>query len=498
MKGKTFVKSVTFTLPAIAPVLLAALLAARPTDAKDLYYAQVQAGTGKGDSCATAGAISGLTWGPDNTSIDAGDTAHLCGTIATAITVGTSGMDADRKVTIRFEDNAKMSRNTWGEGGSAITIRDRSWVVIDGGKNGVIENTDVGTAKTYRHDNVGVEISGTSSNIEVMNLVIPQLYVRTRSNNRDFAGSGIKLNQGSLSNISIHHNAISRAGVLIFVVYGSYNGIRIHNNNLTHGAAGIIVGDPTSNSTINSVSLYNNTINLYDDAADLNCTNTYHNDGIHFWAVASGTSYRTVRIFGNTIGPDMGSCTATTAWIFLEDSRSDIRIYNNLLLANDANRCPTDAMFYDKGDQNAANNGAQVYNNTFVGGSNRGCAGMEVQEGGGIVKNNIFMNLNYAVFGGPVALPFTSDYNLYYNNRNNLEGLPGDAHGVFRNPSLDGYYRYGSAASPGVNAGVDLSAIFSTDKDGNPRTAPWDIGAYEYAGPLPARIPNPPTGVIVY
>jgi hypothetical protein len=464
--------------------IFAILLAARPTYAEDIYYAQTPAGSGSGDSCANSRAISALAWDPGAGTIGAGDTAHLCGTITTAIAVGTSGSDANNQVTVKFEDNAKMSKDTWGDGVSAITVRDRSWVVIDGGTNGIIENTDVGSAKTYRHNNTGVAISGVSSDIEVRNLTIPQLYRRTRSNSGDFAGSGIKLDQGTLSNIRIHHNAISNAEVLIYVVYGAYNNIRIYNNNLTHGAAGIIVGDPTSNSTIDTVELYNNTINLYDDAADLNCTNTYHNDGIHFWAVASGSSYRNVRIHGNTIGPDMGACTATTGWIFLEDARSNILIYNNLLLANDFNRCPTDAMVYDKSDGSAANNGAQVYNNTFAfaGGSKRKCTGLEVQEGGEIVKNNIFMNLNYAVFGGPVAAPFTNDYNLYYNNSNNVEGKSKDPHGIYKNPSLGANYRYPSAANPGVNAGTDLSAFFTTDKDGSARTVPWDIGAYEYVG----------------
>ena len=219
------------------------------------------------------------------------------------------------------------------------------------------------------------------------NLTIPQLYSRTRSNSADFAGSGIKLNQGTLSNIRIHHNTLSKAEVLIYVVYRAHSNIRIYNNTLTHGAAGIIVGAPTSNSTIDTLELYNNTINLYDDAADSNCTDTYHNDGIDFWAAASGSSYRNVKIHGNTIGPDMGACTATTGWIFLEDTRSNILIYDSLL-ANDSNRCPTDAMVYDKSDGSAANNGAQIYNNTFafVGGSKRKCSGMEVQEGGEIVK----------------------------------------------------------------------------------------------------------------
>ena len=90
--------------------------------AEDIYYAQAPAGSGSGDRCANARAISGLTWGPGAGSIGAGDTAHLCGTIATAIAVGASGSDANNPVTVKFEDNAKMSKDTWGDGGAAITV----------------------------------------------------------------------------------------------------------------------------------------------------------------------------------------------------------------------------------------------------------------------------------------------------------------------------------------------------------------------------------------
>ena len=379
MKGNSFGKAVLFVFLGVCPILFSA----GETHAEDIYYAQAPEGSGSGDSCANARAISDLTWGPGAGNIGAGGTAHLCGTIATAIAVGASGSDANNKVTVKFEDNAKMSKDTWGDGGAAITVSDTNWVVIDGGTNGIIESTDVGSAKTYRHYNTGVVISGASSDIEVRNLTIPQLYSRTRSNSADFAGSGIKLNQGTLSNIRIHHNTLSKAEVLIYVVYRAHSNIRIYNNTLTHGAAGIIVGDPTSNSTIDTLELYNNTINLYDDAADLNCTNTYHNDGIHFWAAASGSSYRNVKIYGNTIGPDMGACTATTGWIFLEDTRSNILIYNNLLLANDSNQCPTDAMIYDKSDGSASNNGAQIYNNTFAfaGGSKKNAPGWKFRKG---------------------------------------------------------------------------------------------------------------------
>jgi hypothetical protein len=49
---------------------------------------------------------------------------------------------------------------------------------------------------------------------------------------------------------------------------------------------------------------------------------------------------------------------------------------------------------------------------------------------------------------------------------------------VVSDPKLDANYKLG-VDSPLRNAGLDLSSFFTTDYDGNTRSA-WDIGAYEY------------------
>jgi len=71
-----------------------------PAFSADFFIAQSAVGDASGSSCANAHAISGLTWGSGN-NVAAGDTLHLCGTITTAITVGTSGT-AGNIITIKF------------------------------------------------------------------------------------------------------------------------------------------------------------------------------------------------------------------------------------------------------------------------------------------------------------------------------------------------------------------------------------------------------------
>jgi hypothetical protein len=89
------------------------------------------------------------------------------------------------------------------------------------------------------------------------------------------------------------------------------------------------------------------------------------------------------------------------------------------------------------------------------------------------------------------------DYNLFFASSgtydNNIEGPDGtvyntpalfragtslDSHGLSDDPLLDANYAP-QVGSPAIDAGVDLSAYFTTDKDGKVRSA-WDIGAYEY------------------
>ena len=53
-----------------------------------------------------------------------------------------------------------------------------------------------------------------------------------------------------------------------------------------------------------------------------------------------------------------------------------------------------------------------------------------------------------------------------------------------------------TAGSPAINAGMDLSAVFTTDLSGNIRSG-WDIGAYEYVEASDIVAPASPTGLAV-
>jgi hypothetical protein len=127
------------------------------------------------------------------------------------------------------------------------------------------------------------------------------------------------------------------------------------------------------------------------------------------------------------------------------------------------------------------------------------------------IKNNLF--INYDTLGTIIREIRSSwagecDYNTYYspNNTEFMRDTSGyitfpewetntgqDANSNNANPNLLNIPPTGATSSSGdyhlteqstlaIDKGVDLSSLFNDDHDGNIRTVPWDIGAYEYTG----------------
>jgi hypothetical protein len=110
------------------------------------------------------------------------------------------------------------------------------------------------------------------------------------------------------------------------------------------------------------------------------------------------------------------------------------------------------------------------------------------------VKNNIFLNhastssntgwYELCSDGGGS----TADYNYVANLDFTQKTGFSETHGVNGgNPHISNLggtaaidYSLTSSSTLLINAGVDLSTIFTTDYAGNTRTGTWDIGAYEY------------------
>lgn len=152
-------------------------------------------------------------------------------------------------------------------------------------------------------------------------------------------------------------------------------------------------------------------------------------------------------------------------------------------------------------------------NNTVVGSSGAYCFRGNGRGANAVtnlrLENNLWINGS-----GELAVSFSADntfedasaldYNLYQlasgniakwtdgaaKNLAQLQALnpAREAHGAYGSPAFGNPsafdYRLSSGDTMAIGKGVNLSAFFSTDKDGNTRTVPWDIGAY--LGPSPA------------
>lgn len=323
----------------------------------------------------------------------------------------------------------------------------------------------------------------------------------------------------------------------------SYSGIYIRaskqvlvSNNIIHNCnkgINLSAQDSTDATYANGTIIQNNTI--YDNPIDgidilgmyytVSGNNVYNNidqawtanhpDGIQLIASVDGayTSVQHAKIFNNTFRNH-------TQNIFVEGQASlnnteDIYVYNNV-------------SYTDSGTINGVNldttitaniviskaNQVYVYNNTIGRARGVGIRVANCTTGSIHVKNNIISNSNasgdmavYEDVAGDIA-DGELNYNLYNMASGNIISWGGtryytlasfkaaqpaqEVNGVSADPMLNSFPTPTlQPSSPAILAGVNLSTIFTTDKNGMTRPAspsPWDMGAYQFD----TIIPNAP------
>lgn len=401
--------------------------------AEDLYIAQNQAGSGDGSSCSEAKAVtffnSSANWGTGAGKISPGDTAHLCGTISTGLTIQAAG-SVGSPITIKFEDNAKISFQPTTNNASLLYVGSRSYIIIDGGTNGIIEATDNGTsstyggAYTYQWTIFGINVT-SSSNLEIKNLEIRNLYVHTTpSDPASFSvrPTAIYFNANG-NNISIHNckfhgmpnviGPLSGSGQHDLDVYSNifydydhgvtvtgattpgYSSVRIHDNDFGSTA----VWDNTTNAVCTASGV---PWECCTGAATGNCacttTSNYHHDGIHLFLINpySSSILSDIDIYNNYFHGDWGH--TPTAMIFTEDrTNADdevggiwrLRVFNNIS-APDALTYTGNSLWMTNGHLQTGHKQGLLANNTIIGAGASDTAAIGVRTfSGSVVKNNI-------------------------------------------------------------------------------------------------------------
>jgi hypothetical protein len=467
------------------------------------WYLDAAVGSsGNGTSWGTAWkASSNVVWGASG--VKAGDTLYVATGTYAPLTVGANG-SAVSPITIRASQDTHVGVATFSGGGSgpALIAQSRSYITLDGqygssrnltfqngatssSYNPILDFYQGGTGNrflylTIQNGKLGIEgsLHTPGASWELAYCYLYNLY----------GEAGIRMvppstDVGSITwgNSSIHHNEfyfpwyVSGAVIGIDCIQGLH-GYDVYNN-IFHGYNQTFSGEAQHPDVIQAQGMYwriynNHFYNWGDSAID----NDHFVDGtIQHW-----------------------------------------RIYNNVFsLTDQVSALPFVIRMYENGPTGYGTTKIDdlvIANNTFVdiyGGlypiylySSNGPYNPVVTNT--IIRNNLSYNSGvwngYWLYIDPasnaVAANYNVDYNLAYAGPDGYTGLyvdgavytqshPRTGQPLFvtyskRANGNDFHLQAGDTVAKGQ--GVDLSAYFTTDKDGITRTGAWSIGAYQGSG----------------
>lgn len=402
--------------------------------AADFYVAQNATGLGAGMDCANAFPISWLNndanWASPKIGgkIGPGDTVRICGTIScdgssSAALIAKGSGAPGSPITIYFEPGAKMSAPVCG---SWISLLGKNYITVDGGTNGIIENTANGTSLANQAYSVGVHANDNSGSTEigngitVRNLTIKNLYVKTQGvNETNFPGNsptGVTL---AGSNVSVENVTVDNAA----------NGVTV---NFTPNA--------TSASITNCQFLGCNWGAQVSTSSEGVATNfTFANnvyDGFDVWEDPSGNFHRNgmylfiqnpltnIYIYNNRFGPgfDPQTATAGTNWVQFSRILGGAGEFNNVYIFNNVSllKQPLTTGWSGGGLASSGSN-ILIANNDFI--TNSG--GGNIMAVRGASNIHLYNNIIYSTrFGVNIRSASSSnllqdstvksDYNIYY------------------------------------------------------------------------------------
>jgi hypothetical protein len=309
----------------VCALVAASLLGVASANAKAFYISGNSNRTSGGTSCSDALSVAwfnnSASWGWASHQISPGTTVFLCGVFngrpgEQLLTVRGSGAPGN-PVTIKFLPGTVLSAPYWSSTG-AIHMIGASHIVVDGGTNGVIENTANGTGRAYRQQSVAIQADGCNT-CTVQNLTIQNLYVRTSSSDLAATHTVSCVAWHLADNLTVNHITCHDAS---WAIAGDGNNFTLENSNIYHVDHGVASG---ALHKAGGYSIHNN--HFHDFANWDSPTNTYHHDGIHMWGQNGGTITGGA-IYNNTFDGDFG--VNITAHIFLQDSVQHVAVFNNI------------------------------------------------------------------------------------------------------------------------------------------------------------------------
>ncbi|HZR56645.1 MAG TPA: hypothetical protein VFA74_07220 [Terriglobales bacterium] len=487
-------------------------------------------------------------WGSGVSQIGPGTTVHLCGTFtagagATEFAFQASGTNGN-PIKLLFESGAIVqapyfaaSGNGMGCGGG-VSICNRSYVIIDGGSNGILRNTANGEAYASQQDSTGVD-AYSCQNCTVSNLSILNIFVKSNFNDTSVDQAQMRAIAMTGSHWVVSGNTIKNCGWCLFDAYNNGDtDIEIYGNDMSGFAHALMFATSAAHAAVNPALLFHDNrlhdTNVWDTAG---CG--YHIDGVHFFGTA-GSSMDGVYMYNNQFAGNWGACP--TGFVFDEGGGSstpahmkNFGYWNNVHILSGSLGTTTEVNTNGWVDIASGDSGTQqIYNNTFIGPNNTDntlCLGLENLSGVSY-ENNTFTNC-----GDPVNISNTkvvaADYNLYgtqCGNGNNCFIWNGvftgsfaawkascncDSHALQNNNPLLNSDGSPQSSSPVIQQGANLmnigtgnlGSLAKDTSDGDvraPLSRPggscsnrgtatcWDVGAYQYGT---ANSPNAPSGL---
>ena len=430
-------------------------------------------------------------------------------------------------MTILFTAGAKIAKGGAGcPGSGCLNIANESaYITIDGGSDGVIENTDSGTGKESPSTTTGIQANGCK-HCAIENLEIANLYVAKKGDEKDNTEiRGIFIREGSPEYVTVSHDVFHDMGWAVNIEASeSTSHIYVEHDTFYHLTHGFTPTAAFNGGNIGPVVFAHNhwygNLN-WEDGNSSNGTgpDTNHSDGVHCYS-ADGRGYTPhyngLYIYDNYVemeGED------NTAPIFLEggsgdgstpcaDKTSNIWVYDNVFSSTDTE--------LGDGLLGAYSGEPHIYNNTLIGSGEGACEVLNDHVSAEMrYKDNVITSCKYLIEAEKERFaPNGLEYNLYANggsepfvclnpNKHEYgmanfgkwqECMEDDKHSITASSAkLDLQEAVGAqgkpeAGSPALDAGANLTSLCPStpeealckniNGEARPSTGAWNIGAY--------------------
>jgi hypothetical protein len=501
----------------------------------NVYIAATGAGTQDGSTCGNAKPLTflnnGANWGSGGTQIGPDTFARLCGNFtasagaASYISIQGSGTSG-HPITIHWETGAVVQAPYFSTDHTqgAVNFNGNSYVTLDGGTNGILQNTANGTG--LANQQISTLISGMSpgsTGNTIKNLAILGVYQQSGTDthcalNNDWCWS--ILAQGS--NLTIGPgNTFTWCDVCVkYGFNGGESNLRVTGNSFDHVNQALEMGPDNSGVKVMTGVVFDH--NTYTARRDWDIPlNYYHHNFFHAFTNTAGSSYTgTLQLYDNTGVGDVGQ--HSTSMFYLENNNGGgggtmgpWYIFDNYLNKTNTDApgssgivavMPPNGFFLNNTVVDAGGTGDfswpsfnayggatgwTVKGNIFLGGGNQ----IVAQNPATILANN---NVYYGGVGSNIFV-YHSTFTASIATWQTVCGC--DSAATTANPVLQSNGSIGSGSSA-IGRGPNLTSLgitaLNSDINGSARpggSTAWDAGAFNSGSTPPPTQPLPPTGI---